>query len=300
MKEEMKAMNKLNLTAAAGVFVALGTLNAAGLALDMTNDTRKEARFEVAPGGTVNIVNNSGSVTLHGGAGRQVVVAYVTHSDKVEVDENTTSDKLRLEIRTHAVGEQRPTADENRVEYEVTVPAGVAVTVTTATAPITVDGLSGDLTLSSDTGQITVRNVAKVHVHVRGVTAPVSLSSINNGHVEVTSSGGAVQLTDVAGPIVSVGTTSGNITYRGNCSGGGDYSLTTHSGTIDVTLPETASFDVSARSVSGLVQNDFPLQQKPHVPYVTKAGSSFTGTSHSGSSSVELQSFSGRIRVKKQ
>jgi DUF4097 and DUF4098 domain-containing protein YvlB len=298
MKEEMKVMNKLNLTAVAGVLVVLGTLHAAATA--MAADTRKEARFDVVPGGTVNIVNNGGSVTLHGGPGRQVIVAYVTHSDKIEVDESTTSDKLRLEIRTHAMGEQRPTADEARVEYDVTVPAGIAVTVSTATAPITADGLSGDLTLSSDTGQITVRNVAKVHVHVRGVTAPVSLSSINNGHVEITSSGGEVQLVDVSGPLVSVGTTSGNITYRGNCSGGGDYSLTTHSGAIDVTLPETASFDVSARSVSGLVQNDFPLQQKAHTPYVPKAGSSFTGTSHSGSSSVELQSFSGRIRVKKQ
>jgi hypothetical protein len=301
----MKDMNMLNRTVVAGVVVVLGTMYAsaapAAMATSaMPNDTRKEARFDVVPGGTVNIVNNSGSVTLHAASGRQVVVAYVTHSDKVEVDESTTSDKRRVEIRTHAVGEQRPAGDETRVEYDVMVPAGIAVTVTTATAPITADGLSGDLTLSSDTGQITVRNMAKVHVHIRGVTAPVSLSSITNGHVEVTSSGGAVQLTDVSGPLVSVGTTSGNITYRGDCSGGGDYSLSTHSGAIDVNLPETASFDVSARSVSGTVQNDFPLQQKPHVPYVTKAGSSFTGTSHSGSSSVELQSFSGRIRVKKQ
>ncbi|HEY6305845.1 MAG TPA: DUF4097 family beta strand repeat-containing protein [Candidatus Angelobacter sp.] len=287
-------MNKLNLTVAASVVVALGTLNATA------SDTHKEARLDVAPGGTINIVNNCGSVTLHGGPGKQVVVAYDIHSDKVEVDESTTSDKRRAEIRTHAVGEQRPTADEARVEYDVTVPAGIAVTVSTATAPITADGLSGDLTLSSDTGQITVRNVSKVHVHVRGVTAPVSLSSINNGHVEITSSGGAVQLVDVSGPVVSVGTTSGNISYRGDCSGGGDYSLTTHSGAIDVALPETASFDVSARSVSGLVQNDFPLQQKPHISYTPKPGSSFSGTSNSGSSSVELQSFSGRIRVKKQ
>lgn len=287
-------MNKLSLTAAAGVVVTLGTLNGAAL------DARKETRFEIAPGGTVNIVNNGGSVTLHGGLGRQVVVAYVTHSDKVEVDQSTTSDKRRLEIRTHALSEQKPTQDEIRVEYDVTVPAGIAVTVSTATAPITADGLSGDLTLSSDTGQVTVRNVAKVHVNVRGVTAPVSLSSINNGHVEVTSSGGAVQLVDVSGPKVYVGTTSGNIAYRGDCSGGGDYSFTTHSGAIDVTLPETASFDVSARSVSGQVQNDFPLQEKSHPAFVPKAGSSFAGTSNSGSSSVELQSFSGRIRVKKQ
>jgi hypothetical protein len=289
----MTVMNKLSLAAAAGVVIAVGTLNAAA-------GTRKESRLDVAPGGTVNIVNNSGSVTLHGGSGRQVVVAYTIHSDKVEVDESTTSDKRRVEIRTHGVGEPKPTPDETRVDYEVTVPPGIAINVTTATAPITVDGLSGDLTLSSDTGQITVRNVSKVHVHVRGVTAPVSLSSINNGHVEVTSNGGAVQLADVAGPKVWVGTTSGNISYRGDCSGGGDYSMTTHSGAIDVSLPETASFDVSARSVSGQVQNDFPLQpQKSHTA-LPNAGSSFSGTSNSGSSSIVLQSFSGRIRVKKQ
>ena len=287
-------MTKLSLTAAAGLVVALGTLNVAGA------DTRKETRLEIAAGGTVNIVNNCGSVTLHAGAGRQVVIAYITHSDKIEVDQTATSDKRRVEIRTHALPDQRPTADEARVDYDVTIPAGVAVTVSTATAPITADGLSGDLTLSSDTGQITVRNVAKVHVHVRGVTAPVSLSNISNGHVEITSSGGAVELVDVSGPIVYVGTTSGKITFRGDCSGGGDYSLTTHSGAIDVTLPPTASVDLSARSVSGPVQNDFPLQEKLHTSFVPKAGSSFAGTSNSGSSSVELQSFSGRIRVKKQ
>ncbi len=149
-------------------------------------------------------------------------------------------------------------------------------------------------------GQITVRNVAKAHVHVRGVTAPVSLADIAGGHVEIVSSGGAVHMVNVSGSKVSVGTASGNITYKGDCSGGGDYSLTTHSGAIDVTLPETASFDLTARSITGLVQNDFPLKEKSHTPFVPKAGSSFTGTSNSGSSSVELQSFSGRIRVKKQ
>jgi DUF4097 and DUF4098 domain-containing protein YvlB len=205
-----------------------------------------------------------------------------------------------VEIRAHALADQKPSSDEARVDYDITVPAGVSVTVTTATAPITVEGVSGDLNLSSDTGQITVRNVSKIHVHVRGVTAPVSLAHVSNGHVEITSSGGTVQLVDVVGPKVYVGTTSGNISYRGDCSGGGDYSFTTHSGAIDVSLPETASVDLSARSGPGLVQNDFPLKEKSHPAFVPKAGSSFTGTSNSGSSSVELQSFSGRIRVKKQ
>jgi hypothetical protein len=42
------------------------------------------------------------------------------------------------------------------------------------------------------------------------------------------------------------------------------------------------------------------LQQKSHNSFVPMQGRSFAGTSNSGSSSVELQSFSGKIRVKKQ
>lgn len=287
-------IKNLALTAVVGMLTAMGAVHADAV------DTRKEAHLDIAPGGSLNIVNNSGSVTLRSSNSKQVGITYTLHSDKVEMDQNVTADKRRLELVTHPSSGQKPSAQEAQVDLEVNVPAGISVSVTTATAPISVDGLSGDLVLSSDTGPIAVRNVARVHVQVRGITAPVSLNNISLGHVDVTDSGGAVDLVDVAGPKVYVGTTSGNISYRGDCSGAGEYSFTTHSGAIDVSLPETASFDLSARSVTGSVENDFPLTEKTHTSFVPKAGRSFAGTSNSGSSSVELQSFSGKIRVKKQ
>src|SRR5260221_10489269 len=58
---------------------------------------------------------------------------------------------------------------------------------------------------------------------------------------------------------------SGNITYHGDCSGGGDYVLATHSGTINVILPETASVDLTARSNIGTVENDFPRSEERRV-----------------------------------
>lgn len=283
-------MMKVSTTAAA---LGLAAVLCAG-------QTHKETRMEIAPGGTVNIVNNGGSVNLKPGAGNQVVVAYTTHSDKVEVDQTSTADRRRIEIRTHVLPEQKPAAEESKIDYEITIPTGVSVSVSTATAPITVEGLSGEISLSSDTGQVTVSNVKRSHVHVRGVAAPVSLSNVTLGHVDIAANGGAVQLANVTGPKVSVATTSGNIAYQGDCSGVGSYLMTTHSGSIELTLPQTASVDLTARSVSGAVENDFPLQKKTHTSFVPKAGSSFAGTSNSGSSSVELQSFSGRIRVKKQ
>jgi DUF4097 and DUF4098 domain-containing protein YvlB len=287
-------MKKHALTAGFGAILVLGTAHA------MAADTRNEVSIDIAPDGTVNVVNSAGTVSIHAGSGRQVTLSYVTRSNKVEVDHSVTPDKRRVELRTHALTDQRPTGDEMRVDYDLAVPAGVSVSINTATAPITVDGLSGEITLSSDTGQIVVRNVAKAHVHARSVTAPVNLTDVVNGEVEITTSGGAVQLVNVSGNKVSVGTANGNITYRGDCSGGGSYILTTHSGSIDVTLPESASVDLSARSMNGSVQNDFPLQAKTHPIFVPKTGSSFAGTSNSGLSSVELQSFSGKIRVKKQ
>jgi hypothetical protein len=65
-------------------------------------------------------------------------------------------------------------------------------------------------------------------------------------------------------------------------------------------LPASASVDLSAHSRTGSVENEFPLEAKSHQVNPPVQGRSFAGTSNSGSSSVELQSISGKIRVKKQ
>jgi DUF4097 and DUF4098 domain-containing protein YvlB len=280
--------------------LSLALAGMAGLCLAVhAAENRKESRLEIAPSGSINIVNASGSVTVHSAPGHQVVLAYTTHSGKIEVDQTASANKQRLELLTHALDGQKPTPDEAKVDYDITVPPGTSVSVATVSAPITVDGLSGDITLSSETGQISVRNLARSHVHVRSMTAPVTVSNIAGSSVEINSSSGAVKMENVNGPRVTAGTSNGNIEYRGDCSGG-DYIMTTHSGSIDLLLPATASVDLTARSSKGSVENEFPLQEKTHHSFVPQQGRSFAGTSNSGSSSVELQSFSGKIRVKKQ
>jgi DUF4097 and DUF4098 domain-containing protein YvlB len=284
------------LLTAATVYICLSAAHAA----DTQKDMRKEAKIDIAAGGTVNIVSGGGSVALHSGSGHQLLVTYTLHSAKVEVDQNASANKQRVELLTHALPGEKPTADEAKVDYDVTVPAGISVNVSTTSAPIIAEGVNADVGLSSETGQITAHNIAKSHVRVRSMTAPITLQDVTMSRVDIQSTGGAVTLKNVTGPRVSVGTTSGNIEYLGDCSGGGDYLLTTHSGAIDVTLPPTASVDLTARSTNGQVENAFPLQEKTHNSFVPQQGRSFAGTSNSGSSSVELQSFSGRIRVKKQ
>src|SRR4051812_20019105 len=204
-------------------------------------NTRKEARIDIAPGGTVNIVNGGGSITLHSGAGHQLLVTYTVHSAKVEVDQSTSDNKQRVELLTHALPGEKPTADEAKVDYDVTVPAGVSVNASSTSGPITAEGINSEIGLSSEIGQITIHNIARSHVNVRSMTAPVTLKDVTMSRVDIQSAGGTVQLANVNGQRVTVGTTSGNIEYQGDCSGGGSYILKTHSGAIDVTLPATAS-----------------------------------------------------------
>lgn len=277
-------------TAVTMVALMLGTTASAG--------QKKEFKYNVGPGATVSVVNDFGPVTVRGAPGRQVVIVATVHSDKVQVECSQAGN--RVAARTYAP--QRSSEEEGRVEYEVLVPQDASVTVRSATGPIRAERLHGDVTLEGDAATVEVRDVSNAHVHVRTVNGPITLTNISRGHVEITSVGGNVQLTSVSGPKVTVNTTKGAIRYSGNFGDGGDYQLNNHSGDIEVLLPTTASVDITAQSVKGSVEQDFPLRRKQHTSLVQvpDTGRSFAGTSLEGASSVRLRSFSGKIRVKKQ
>src|SRR5690349_18250936 len=94
---------------------ALALAGSTCIAQDQKEAGRKETRIDVAPGAAINIINNAGSVNLKAATGHQLAVAYTLHSNKVEVDQESTKDKRRIEIRTHALPDQKPTTDEARV-----------------------------------------------------------------------------------------------------------------------------------------------------------------------------------------
>src|SRR5262249_18719767 len=106
------------LTAGIGL-ISICTLSAVQA---LAADARKEIRLEIAPGGTVNLVNNAGSVTIRGGTGHQGVAGYTTRSPKMEVDQSDTLDKGPVELRTHALPDQRPNNDETPVDFYIYVP----------------------------------------------------------------------------------------------------------------------------------------------------------------------------------
>jgi DUF4097 and DUF4098 domain-containing protein YvlB len=282
----------MKLTNAKTTICCIAVLSAAALAAD----NRKEFKYTVGSGASVNVVNQFGSVTLKPSSGNQVVIVANTHSDKVEADCSQSGN--RVEVRTHFL--DKASEDEGKVDYEIQVPNGANVTAQVANGSIRAERIGGDVNLRSDSASLEAREISNAHVHAHSVSGPITLANISSGHVEVGTGSGKVMLNNVTGPSVTVNTTSSAIAYDGDFGSGGAYQLSSHSGPIDVSLPSSASVEVKAESVNGSVQNDFPLQKKMHSDFKPQTGRSFQGYANSGSSSVELHSFSGTIRVKKR
>jgi DUF4097 and DUF4098 domain-containing protein YvlB len=259
-------------------------------------ESKKEFRYTVGAAATFSLVNNSGNVVIRPGTGRQLAVTATLQSDKVEVDGRQSGN--RVEIRTHVL--QKSSGNEGRVDYEVVVPADTNVTVDSADGRIRVENLHGDVNVDSESGDIELREITSPSIQAQTVNGTITLENIREARVQLTSVGGNIDLKTVTGPLVSAKSTSGSIRYNGNFAGGGRYILANHSGEIEVTMPATASVDVNARSVKGTLENDFPFKKADHPPFPLAEGRSFAGVANNGAASLELRSFSGKIRVMKQ
>jgi DUF4097 and DUF4098 domain-containing protein YvlB len=268
------------------------------LAGTLAAQSKKEFHFTVGPRAGVSVMNPYGSISVKPSLNNTVAVIAVLHSDKVEVDNNQSGN--RVDIQSHLLA--GADAESGRVDYEILVPADASITLHSSTGTLHAEKLHGDVNLEGPGAAVDVRDISDAHVHVKTMNGAVNLDNIKNGHVEVDSLSGEVTLNSVNGSLVQVVSTSGRINYIGDFGNSGEYRLTSHSGDIEATIPEWTSADVSARSVRGEVHDDIPLQPKTHTYFPLDKGRAFAGTVGrvAVSSTVVLRTFSGKIHLRKR
>ena len=261
-------------------------------------ESRKEYRFNVGPKAGISVTNPYGSISVRPSTNNTVVIRAVLNSAKVEVDNTQIGNRVMIQSHLLAGAD----ATSGRVDYDILVPADASITLHATTGPMVAEKLHGDVTMEGAAATVNVRDLSDAHVHVKTLNGPVTLNNVQDGHVEIDSLSGEVILIGVNGPLVQVVSTSGNISYTGDFGNSGDYRLTSHSGDIDATIPESTSADVVARSVKGEVHDDIPLQPMAHTWFPIKEGRAFAGTmGHAAmSSTVVLRTFSGKIHLKKR
>lgn len=257
---------------------------------------KKEFKYNAAPGTTLSVSNDHGSITVKPGSGRQVIISATPASNAVEVDASQAGN--RINIRSHRL--QNGSADQSRVDYDITLPADCAVSIDAEEGLVRIDGLKSNVHIDAEAAEVEVKNIIGGSVRVQAVSGAVTLTDLKQSMVEVVSTGGNIQLSNVNGSRVTAKSTTGKINFTGDFAGGGNYSFTNHSGDIEVGVPSAASVDLTARSIKGSVESDLTLQKPEHTAMNLAEGKSIAGRLNSGASSVDLRSFSGKIRVKKQ
>jgi DUF4097 and DUF4098 domain-containing protein YvlB len=260
--------------------------------------SKKEYHFTVGARSGLSVMNPYGSISVKPSSNNTVFVTAILHSDKVEVDNNQSGN--RVDIQSHLLA--GADADSGRVDYEILVPADASVTLHSSTGTLHAEKLHGDVSLEGPGAAVDVRDISDAHVHVKTMNGTVNLDNIKNGHVEVDSLSGEVTLNGVNGSLVQVVSTSGGIHYTGDFGNSGEYRLTSHSGNIEAIIPEWTSADVSARSIRGEVHDDIPLQPKTHTYFTLNKERAFAGTMGrvAVSSTVILRTFSGKIHLRKR
>ena len=244
----------------------------------------------------VSIQNTQGTVRVHGWDQMKVKVVVVPYSTKVEA--HFESPANRVHIHTHLLDENADTS-ARRVDYEVWAPANVRVDIELKSGTLEVENFSEDLGIRTVAATVVLRNVSG-HTSVETLNGNVEIRQCQ-GHVEATSISGSLRFTDCAAHYLKAGTTSGDIVFTGNLKFAGMYDFNNNEGTIELHLPPSASFDLTATAIQGSVQNEFPLKaRKNERSQQVDYQRSLTGTAQDGGARIKATTFSGTIRIQKQ
>lgn len=281
------------------------TIAALALAAAAGLQQRTDTTFAVPAGARLELENHTGTVRI-------------ATWDRAEMRvraEHGSRDAVEIEVRGAVV---RVHAERDRglpefVDYDITVPRAMAVSVDGVEADITIDGVAGEIEVHTVEGGVTVRGAAGAvglhtvegDIELEGGVGRITVEAVE-GDVTIAGARGTVLVETVEGDVtlenvesadVDLGSVEGNLRYAGTVQDGGRYRLTSHEG--DVTLAAAAGLNatVSVATFDGSFEADpaFSVQVQQMRP-----GRRFSFTLGSGSARIELETFEGEIRLERR
>lgn len=274
----------------------LGTVLLIALVLPVSAH-RLEKHFTVKGHPVITVRNAQGRIEVKSWQRPEVVVVGNHASSKVETDTEQAGD--RIEVLTHVLSEKVSPSDL-QADYTITVPEESELRVTTDSGTIVVNHVFGDMTFDTVSSDVQLQEVAG-YLAVKTIGGSVECTRCA-GRMDVNSISGNVRLLEPQLNSVRVQTSSGNIFFDGKFLPQGIYILKNYSGLIEVRFADTDSFDLSANSLYGHVENQANVKPDTHGlrrPPARFAKGLF-GTVNEGQAKVELSSFNGTIKILKR
>lgn len=160
--------------------------------------------------------------------------------------------------------------------------------LSTASGSVTANDVGSDVQVSSASGNVTVSNV-KGDVHVKAISGVIRVSH-PGARVEGSTASGEVEIQDAAND-VTAHAASGRVYVQGNPGAQGYWNLKTASGGVQISVPPSANFHLSAEAVSGEIRTDIPIVIEEQGKHSLRARVG------NGGGRVEVRTASGEIHI---
>ncbi|MBM5813104.1 MAG: DUF4097 domain-containing protein [Gammaproteobacteria bacterium] len=262
-----------------------------------------DTTFAFEKGGVVNLGHVSGDIVVTGWNKLEAKVYAVIETGYLEATLTSSRIQINAKSRRNRMGESR---------YELSVPIGTEVRVSTVSGDIAVRGTAGEVTVNAVSGNIEVRDATRAEIGT--VSGDVRAEKLG-GLVRLRTVSGDATLDNLVGELrgksvsgtlrvrgalsgLDYETMSGDIEFRGDIKPNGIYNASTHSGDVRLTLPENVAADLDLKTFSGEMRTEFPLTLRPGAEAVRR-GREMRTTINGGGARISLGTFSGDITIQK-
>jgi len=267
--------------------------------------TAQQPRFDtdttvpVPQGARLRLQNQSGDILIRTW-NRQEMRIQAMHAARARVEVDVRGQMVDVRVRDR-LGMPRA------VDYELTVPASMALDVGGMSAEISIDGirapvkantLEGNITLRGGTESISLTALsgrievsgARGRLEVRAVSNDVAIADVE-GDVIAESVSGNIDMRNVVSRSVDAQVVSGNVVFQGPIDDRGTYTMVSHSGNVTLALPDNANATIAASVSSGTVRSSFSMSSERQSRRLTRYRLG------SGTASIDVETFSGNVRI---
>ena len=281
-------------------------LTMAAVAAPLHAQKKVERRLPLGMEAAFRIVNMVGSVTVHGWNKDTVLVrATLPQLDKLLMGGTYTGAKMFIDNADER--DPKPTS------VDVWLPARARLWIKTATANIDVTGVDGQLDLYVVSGTIDVNgnprelNAEAIDGDIHVVGSPAWLRAKSaSGTITLRGSSSDAAFSTVSGAVrvdggnferTKVETVTGNITFTGMLDRSGTFDFDTHSGSVDIAIPDKVNADVSVVTISGNITNN--LSKARPVSGRFGRGTELNVEIGAGGAKISARTFKGPVTLRR-
>ena len=285
------------------LIVMFGTVLALPVSAEEVNES-----IDAASDGHVEIINISGSVEVYGWSKNEVEVTGDLGDKVEELILERNGDKVLVKVKV-----PRHSGNNIASDLVIRVPSASSIDVSTVSADIEAEDVTGEQTLHSVSGDIETEAAGNdvsaesvsgdVEVSAAGKDAEISASTVS-GDVTVSNGAGAVSAESVSGDVtvdggsfdrVGVNTVNGEIDFQAALRKGGKLTAETVNGDVDVLFSGKVSAKFDIETFNGDIDNCFGPKAERTSKYAPGWELSFT--EGDGDGRVEISTLNGDMEI---